>query len=101
MKNDVFWNIMLVAFVITKVSGERIASIIRVTRIGQLGTTLAVTSNQSKPQRNTVYNSMIMEAIRSSETSVLPRATQRNILEDSILQLAFNLKGAISIESSQ
>jgi hypothetical protein len=37
----------LVALVRTDVSEERIASIIRVTRIGELGTTLAVTSNGS------------------------------------------------------
>jgi hypothetical protein len=35
-----------VALVRTDVSGERSASIIRVTRIGELGTTLAVTSDQ-------------------------------------------------------
>jgi hypothetical protein len=34
-----------VTIVRTDVSGERIRSIIRVTRIGELGTTLAVTSN--------------------------------------------------------
>jgi hypothetical protein len=36
-----------VALVITDVSEELIASIIRVTIIGELGTTLAVTSNRS------------------------------------------------------
>jgi hypothetical protein len=35
-----------VALVITDVSEERIVSIIRVKRIGELGTTLAVTSNR-------------------------------------------------------
>jgi hypothetical protein len=42
-----------VAFVRTDVSEERIASIIRMTIIGELGTTLAVTSNRSTLQRNT------------------------------------------------
>jgi hypothetical protein len=37
----------LVALTRTDVSEECIASVIRVTRIGELGTTLAVTSNQS------------------------------------------------------
>jgi hypothetical protein len=37
----------------TDVSEERIASIIRVTRIGGIGTTLAVTSNGSTLRRNT------------------------------------------------
>jgi hypothetical protein len=36
-----------VALVRTDVSEERIASIIKVTRIGEVGTTLAVTSNRS------------------------------------------------------
>jgi hypothetical protein len=42
-----------VALVRTDVSEELGASIIRVTRIGELGTTLAVTSNRCKLQRNT------------------------------------------------
>jgi hypothetical protein len=36
-----------VALVRTEVSLERIAAIVRVTRIGELGTTIAVTSNRS------------------------------------------------------
>jgi hypothetical protein len=39
MKNAVFWDVALVR---TDVSEERIVSIIRVTRICELGTTLAV-----------------------------------------------------------
>jgi hypothetical protein len=41
-----------VALVRTEVSEERIASIIRVTRIGELETTLPVTSNRSTLRRN-------------------------------------------------
>jgi hypothetical protein len=52
-----------VVLVITDVSEELSASLIRVTRIGELGTTLAVTSN------------------RHMHT----RATRRNIPEDTIL----------------
>jgi hypothetical protein len=37
----------------TDISEERIATIIRVTRIGELGTALAVTSNRSRLRRNT------------------------------------------------
>jgi hypothetical protein len=43
LKNSVFWDVCLLALVRTEVSEERIPSIIRVTRIGELGTTLAVT----------------------------------------------------------
>jgi hypothetical protein len=42
-----------VAVVRTDVMQELSASFIRVTRIGELGTTLAVTSNQSMLRRNT------------------------------------------------
>jgi hypothetical protein len=41
-----------VALVRTDILEERIASIIRVTRIGDLGTTLAATSNRSTVRRN-------------------------------------------------
>jgi hypothetical protein len=41
-----------VALVRTEVSEELGASFIRVTRIGELGTTLAVTSNRRKLRRN-------------------------------------------------
>jgi hypothetical protein len=58
-----------VVLVIAEVSEVRSASIIRVTRVGELGTTL------------------IMEALSSSETSVLTRVTQRNIPEDGILHV--------------
>jgi hypothetical protein len=44
-----------VALVTTDVSEKPSASIIRVTRIGELGTTLAVTSNRGTLQRNTNY----------------------------------------------
>jgi hypothetical protein len=52
-----------VALVRTDISEELSASFIRVTRIGELGTTVALSS---------------------SETSVLTKATRRNIQEDAI-----------------
>jgi hypothetical protein len=48
MKNDVFWDVTPCGLVRTDLSEELSASFIRVTRIGQLGTTLAVTSNDAR-----------------------------------------------------
>jgi hypothetical protein len=64
-----------VALVRTDVSEERTASIIRVTRTLELGKTLAVSIT------------LMMEAIRLSETSVLTRATRHNVPGDGILHI--------------
>jgi hypothetical protein len=45
MKNSIFWDVTRVALVRTDVSEELSASFIMVTTIGELGTTLVVTSN--------------------------------------------------------
>jgi L-ribulose-5-phosphate 3-epimerase UlaE len=52
MNNTVFWDVTHVALVMTDVSEELSASFIRVTRIGELGTTLAVTSNRRTLRRD-------------------------------------------------
>jgi hypothetical protein len=68
-----------VAVVRTDISEKINASIIRVTRIGELATTLAITSNRSTQRINSpsslILVTLMMEALHSAE----------NIPEDGIL----------------
>jgi hypothetical protein len=72
-----------VTLLITDVSEEPNVSFIRVTRIGELGTTLAVTSNGRTLRRlivtasvvpsSSILVTLMREALSSSETSVLKK----------------------------
>jgi hypothetical protein len=88
-----------VVLVSIHVSEERIVFIVRVTRIGELGTTLTATSSRgmlvflrsvlrflvtANVPSSPILVTLMMEAIRFSESSVLTRATLRKISEDGI-----------------
>jgi hypothetical protein len=80
------------ALVRTNISEEGITSIIGVDRISELGM-LAITSNcyycqllvTANVRSLLILSTLMMEAVRSFETSVLTRATRYHLSEDGIL----------------
>jgi hypothetical protein len=91
------------ALVRTDVSEELNASIIRMKRIGELEATLAVSVLQflviANVPRSLILVTVMMEALRYSETSILTRATRSTIPEDGILHShrRENLKSYITL----
>jgi hypothetical protein len=91
--------LLRVALVRVDVSEEHTASIIRVTKICELRSVIWLLFIDNVLSSSSILVTLIMEAIRSSETPVLTRVTKRNIPEDGILhsRRRENLKSYIAL----
>jgi hypothetical protein len=95
-----------VVLVRTDVSEEPSASFIRVTRIGELRTTLAAISlrwllvTASVVPSSPILVTLMMVALGFSETSVLTRTTRRIIPEDTIFQLTYDVRQIHNINAN-
>jgi hypothetical protein len=79
-----------VALVRTDVSEERITPIIRVTRIGKLGTTLAVTSNRSTCRLLGCYAAMLIGRTDVSEKRIVSTISMTRVGELGTLAVTGN-----------
>jgi hypothetical protein len=99
MKNGVFWDVTPSGSCKNRRFEELSASFIRVRRIGELGTTLAVVTHRRTVRRNTkcvcrwlitasvvlispILVTLMKEALSSSETSVLATVTLCKVQKD-------------------
>jgi hypothetical protein len=78
-----------VVLVRTDVSEDFCTSFIRMARIGELATMRRLLVTASVVPSSPILVTLMKEALSSSETSVLTRATWRNIPEDTILRILF------------
>jgi hypothetical protein len=85
-----------VALVKIEISEELSAYVFRVRRIGDLGTYLyffiASFVSYAYIHSSSILVTPIMEALSSSETSVLTRATRRNVPENAVLHFELRLQ---------
>jgi hypothetical protein len=85
MKKAVFYDVTYGSCKNRRFGGNM--SIIRAKRISHLGTTLALTTAVANVPSSLVLSTLMIKAIRSSETSSHTRATLRHIPEVDILDI--------------
>jgi hypothetical protein len=81
MKNAVFWDV--------KPCGS--------SKIAYLRSVRRLLINASVVPFSPILVTLMMEALRTSETSVLIRATRNNIIEDGVLHIAIYLTSSIKL----